>query len=81
MKLPSSIPSLLSPHHGQLLTHHYTAISLGLPHIGLQTGKHSDVQKTDLISVKQGEMGRWHLVVNFNGAQMAEVGKLVNMHH
>lgn len=51
MMLPHPCLSLLSPHHGQLLTHHYSAISLALPHTELQTAKHTDKQMAVLVSL------------------------------
>lgn len=40
--LPSFPFASPSPHHGQLLTLHYAAISLALPHTELRTAKHTD---------------------------------------
>ena len=80
MALPSHpFLSLLSSNRGQLLTRHYSAISLALPHAAEQTAKHTYLQMAVLVSLKRGKRGKWHLVVNLNVAELARAWRFVNM--
>ena len=76
---PHPFLSLLSSNRGQLLTHHYSAISLALPHAAEQTAKHTYLQMAVLVSLKRGKRGKWHLVVNLNVAELARAWRFVNM--